>query len=163
MGWEYVFHYFYFYSYFYCYYYYYCCIFICDFIAKVAIVNGRMCSADTEHLHPSKVTVQLGEWLQEKWFFCPISLIFCTSSKLTAHECLISSCYFERMEMNLSISFLALMICQKSFALFFLLTLARIHSSSNAGGFANTFNHAPCLIYVDIYAFSNDTICMQLV
>ena len=87
MGWEYVFYYFYFYSYFYCYYYYYyCCIFICDFIAKVAIVNGRMCSADTEHLHPSKVTVQLGEWLQEKWFFCPISLIFCISSKLTAQE-----------------------------------------------------------------------------
>ena len=45
-----------------------------------------MCSADTEHLHPSKVTVQLGEWLQEKWFFCPISLIFCISSKLTAQE-----------------------------------------------------------------------------
>ena len=80
-------YYFYFYSYLYCYYYYYhCCIFICDFIAKVAIVNGRMCSADTEHLHPSKVTIQLGEWLQEKWFFCPISLIFCASSKLTAHE-----------------------------------------------------------------------------
>ena len=137
----------------------YCCIFICDFIAKVAIVNGRMCSADTEHLHPSKVTVQLGEWLQEKWFFCPISLIFCISSKLTAHE------WFDFKLLILKewrwISLFLFSNDSKIFCIIFLLKFAWIYSSSNAVALQTLLNHAPCLIYVDIYALSNDAIFIK--
>ena len=67
------------------------------------------------------------------------------------------------MEMNLSISFLALMICQKSFALFLLLKFhGHIHPQMQVA-LQTLLNHALYLISVDIYALSNDTICMQIV